>query len=160
MKRILAVCRLGVMSLTAFAAHAEMSVEAARASVAPFYKALNAEFAKDSPELVRQATAPDWVSCRGNDVCNSRDEVIAGIGARLKSVPDLTWQIREVLVSGNQVIVRGEAVGTPADLGFTRVRLYRLSKSATADLDGRVHGAPHRQILQGHVDRRAHAGWR
>jgi len=161
MKRILAVCGLGVMALTAFAAHAEMSVETARASVAPFYKALNAEFAKDSPELVRQATAPDWVSCRGNDVCNSRDEVIAGIGARLKSVPDLTWQIREVLVSGNQVIVRGEAVGTPADLGFTRVRLYRLSKSATADLDGRVHGrAPHRQILQGHVDRRAHAGWR
>ena len=56
MKRILAVCRLGVMSLTAFAAHAEMSVEAARASVAPFYKALNAEFAKESPDLVRQAT--------------------------------------------------------------------------------------------------------
>lgn len=114
MKRILAVCGLGVMALTAFAAHAEMSVETARASVAPFYKALNAEFAKDSPDLVRQATAPDWVSCRGNDVCNSRDEVIAGIGARLKSVPDLTWQIKEVLVSGNQVIVRGETVGTPA----------------------------------------------
>jgi SnoaL-like polyketide cyclase len=114
MKRILAVCTLGVMGLTASAAHAEMSVETARASVAPFYKALNAEFARDSPDLVRQATAPDWVSCRGNDVCNSRDEVIAGIGARLKSVPDLTWQIREVLVSGNQVIVRGEAVGTPA----------------------------------------------
>jgi hypothetical protein len=91
-----------------------MSLEVARASVAPFYKALNAEFAKDSPDLVRQATAPDWVSCRGNDVCNSRDEVIAGIGARLKSVPDLTWQIKEILVSGNQVIVRGEAVGTPA----------------------------------------------
>ena len=94
MKRILAVCGLGVMALTAFAAHAEMSVETARASVAPFYKALNAEFAKDSPDLVRQATAPDWVSCRDNDVCNS--------------------QIKEVLVSGNQVIVRGEATGTPA----------------------------------------------
>jgi hypothetical protein len=27
--------------------------------------------------------APEWVSCRGNDVCNSRDEVIAGIGATI-----------------------------------------------------------------------------
>jgi predicted ester cyclase len=94
-------------------AHAEMSVEAARASIAPFYKALNAAFAKDSPDLIRQATAPEWVSCRGNDVCNSRDEVIAGVGARQKSVPDLKWEIKEVLVSGNQVTVRGEATGTP-----------------------------------------------
>jgi predicted ester cyclase len=94
-------------------AHAEMSVEAARASIAPFYKALNAAFARDSPDLIRQATAPEWVSCRGNDVCNSRDEVIAGVGARQKSVPDLKWEIKEVLVSGNQVTVRGEATGTP-----------------------------------------------
>jgi hypothetical protein len=114
MKRILTTCTLVIAGLAGSAAHAEMSLETARASVAPFYKALNAEFAKDSPDLVREATAPDWVSCRGNDLCNSRDEVIAGIGARLKSVPDLTWQIKELLVSGNQVIVRGEAVGTPA----------------------------------------------
>jgi predicted ester cyclase len=95
-------------------ARAEMSADAARASVAPFYKALNAEFASESADFIRQATTPDWVSCRGNDVCNTRDEVIAGIAARLKSVPDLKWQIKDVLVSGDQVTVRGEATGTPA----------------------------------------------
>ena len=95
-------------------ARAEMTPDAARAAVAPFYRALNAEFAKDSADLIRQATATDWVSCRGNDVCNSRDEVIAGIGQRLKSVPDLKWEIKDVLVAGNQVTVRGEATGTPA----------------------------------------------
>ena len=95
-------------------AHADMSLEAARASVAPFYTALNAEFANDSAELIRQATAPDWVSCRTNEICNNREEVIAGVAARLKSVPDLTWQIRDIQVSGNQVFVRGEATGTPA----------------------------------------------
>jgi predicted ester cyclase len=109
-----AISTLGVMSLMAAPARAEMSAETARASVAPFYKALNAEFAKESPDLIRQATAPEWVSCRGNDLCNSRDEVIAGIGARLASIPDLKWQIKEVLVSGNHVTVRGEATGTPA----------------------------------------------
>jgi len=93
---------------------AEMSPDAARAAVAPFYKALNAEFANDSAALIRQATAADWVSCRGNDVCNSRDEVIAGVAQRLKSVPDLRWEIKDVLVSANQVTVRGQATGTPA----------------------------------------------
>ena len=95
-------------------ARAEMGLDAARAAVAPFYKALNAEFANDSGALIRQATATDWVSCRGNDVCNSRDEVIAGVAQRLKSVPDLKWEIKDVLVSANQVTVRGEATGTPA----------------------------------------------
>jgi predicted ester cyclase len=114
MKRVLASCALLAAVFTTSCAWAEMTTEAAQASVAPFYKALNAEFAKDSADLIRQATAPDWVSCRGNDVCNSRDEVIAGIAARLKSVPDLKWQIKDVLVAGNQVTIRGEAAGTPA----------------------------------------------
>jgi len=112
MIRVFAACTLAAIGLTA-PARADMSVEAARASVAPFYKALNAEFAKDSADLVRQATAPNWVSCRGNDLCNTRDEVIAGIGQRLKSIPDLRWEIKEVLVAGNQVTIRGEATGTP-----------------------------------------------
>lgn len=114
MKRVLACCALIVAAFSTSHARAEMTIEAARASVAPFYKALNAASAKESPDLIRQATAPDWVSCRGNDVCNSRDEVIAGIAARLKSVPDLAWQIKDVQVAGNQVTVRGEATGTPA----------------------------------------------
>jgi predicted ester cyclase len=114
MKRVLASCAVLAAALTTSGVRAEMTIEAARASVAPFYKALNAESAKDSADLIRQATAPEWVSCRGNDSCNSRDEVIAGIAARLKSIPDLKWQIKEVLVAGNQVTIRGEATGTPA----------------------------------------------
>ena len=111
MKRTLAVITLLAACLPA---QAEMSAESARAAVAPFYKALNAEFAGDSADLIRQATSADWVSCRGNDACNTRDEVIAGVAGRLKSVPDLKWQIKDVIVSGNQVTVRGEATGTPA----------------------------------------------
>src|SRR5258705_11813085 len=98
MKRTSAPCAaVAVMGYLAASARAEISAETARASVAPFYKALNAEFANDSPELIKQATAPQWVSCRGNAICNTRDEVIAGIGQRLKSVPDLKWKIKEVL---------------------------------------------------------------
>jgi hypothetical protein len=115
MRSISTVCTAAVaIGLATLPVRAEISAEAARASVAPFYKSLNAEFAPESADLIRQATAVDWVSCRGSNDCNTRDQVIAGIGQRLKSVPDLKWEIKEVAVSGNQVTVRGEATGTPA----------------------------------------------
>ena len=134
MKRVLAAGALVAATLALPAARAEMSVEAARDSVAPFYQALNAEFVKDSADLIRQATASEWVSCRGNDVCNSRDEVIAGVGARLKSVPDLKWQIKEVLVSGNQVTVRGEATGTPSGEFFGAAHTGKSFKVMSIDV--------------------------
>ena len=105
------------VSIIAFAgapASAQMNEEAIRASLVPFYQSLNASNAKDAPELIKQSTTPNWVTCRGNDLCNTRDEVMAAIGQRLRGIPDLKWEIKEVLISGNHVIVRGEATGTPA----------------------------------------------
>jgi predicted ester cyclase len=115
MKNILtASTAIAALMLVASNASAEMNVDAARETLAPFYRALNAEFAKDAPELIRQSTAPDWKTCRGNESCNSRDEVMAGIAQRLKTIPDLKWEIKEILVAGNHVTVRGEATGTPS----------------------------------------------
>ena len=94
-------------------ASAEMTVESVCASLTPFYRALNAAYAEQAPDLIKQSTAPDWVTCRGNDLCNTREEVLAGIGPRLKAIPDLKWEIKEVVVSGNRAVVRGEATGTP-----------------------------------------------
>ncbi len=107
---------IGLMAVAAaaFPAAAQMTEEQARASLAPFYRALNAAYANEAPDLIKQTTAPGWVTCRGNDLCNTREEVLAGIGPRLQSIPDLKWEIREVVVSGNRAIVRGEATGTPA----------------------------------------------
>jgi predicted ester cyclase len=108
-----------IISTIAFAASstsasAQMSEETARASLTPFYQALDAANAKDAPELIRQSTTPGWLTCRGNDLCSTREEVMAAIGQRLRGIPDLKWEIKEVLISGNHVIVRGEATGTPA----------------------------------------------
>jgi predicted ester cyclase len=113
MKTLAAICAVAI-GLAMLPARAEVGTEAARTQVAPFYKALNAENAGESADLIRQATTPDWLSCRGNNDCNSRDQVIAGVGQRLKSVPDLKWEIKEITAAGNQVTVRGEATGTPA----------------------------------------------
>jgi predicted ester cyclase len=97
-------------------AHAQpgLTEAQARAAVAPFYEALNAAPGKDAGALVLQATADGWQSCGGNDDCKSREDVakaIAGFGQR---VPNLKWVIKEVIVRGKQVVVRGEGSGTPS----------------------------------------------
>ena len=95
-------------------ASAEVTEQSARASLAPFYKALNAANINEAPELIKQSTTPEWVTCRGNDLCNTRAEVLAAVAQRLKAIPDLKWEVNEVLVAGDRVVVRGEATGTPA----------------------------------------------
>ena len=123
-KTLAAICAVAM----GLPARADVGTEAARAAVAPFYKALNAENAGESADLIRQATAPDWVSCRGNNECNSRDQVIAGVGQRLKSVPDLKWEIKEITVAGNQVTVRGEPPAhRPASSSARRTAASRSS---------------------------------
>ena len=93
---------------------AGLTVAQARAAIAPFYDALNAAPGKDIAALVLAATTADFVSCGENDACLPRDQVAARIAGIGKAIPDLKWEIREVLVSGDRVTVRGEATGTPA----------------------------------------------
>ena len=53
MRSISALCAAALaIGLATLAARAEISTEAARTSVAPFYKSLNAEFAPDSADTV------------------------------------------------------------------------------------------------------------
>src|SRR5262244_1849754 len=108
------VVAAAALSLATQGAAAQTAEQKALAVVAPFYDGLNAAPGKDVAGVLRQATAQDWVSCGANDVCGARDQVIAAIAGRHKAIPDLKWEIKEVLVSGNRVTVRGEATGTPA----------------------------------------------
>jgi predicted ester cyclase len=130
---------ISTLALAASSASAEMTEQSVRASLAPFYLALNAANAKDAPELIRQSTTPDWLTCRGNDLCNTREEVMAAIGQRLRAIPDLKWEIKEILISGNHIIVRGEATGTPAGelMGTpTNGRSFKLMSLDVHTIDG------------------------
>lgn len=114
MKGILVACvALAALVPATLPSPAQAAEEAVPASVALFYDALNAAPEKDVSGLLMRATSPDWVSCGGNDVCGAREQVIAAIAGRHKAIPDLRWEIKDVLVSGNRVVVRGEASGTP-----------------------------------------------
>lgn len=109
---ILAMLGASLLPLTAHAQN--LTAEQGRAAVAPFYDALNAALGKDAAALVMQATTADWVSCSGQDDCKPLEKVVPMIAGFGKAIPDLKWEIKELLTSGNRVIVRGEASGTPA----------------------------------------------
>ena len=105
---------VATLTLSGGAQAQTLSADQARAIIAPFYQALNA--GNDAPAMINQVTSADWMSCGGNEVCRSRDQVGASIASLEKAVPDLKWEIKDVLVSGDRVIVRGEATGTPSGL--------------------------------------------
>ena len=105
------------MSANAQTSHREnatsLTVEQARAIVAPLYEALNEPTKKDVPALLANATNPDYQSCSTNSDCLSRDQLAGVFTALGKIIPDLHWTIKDIWTSGNRIVVRGEATGTP-----------------------------------------------
>jgi predicted ester cyclase len=91
----------------------QLSPDQARRAVAPFYDMLNRPAGKDLKALAETAMAPDWRSYSGEKAFKGRDEFVAQVAGFGQLIPDLAWDIREVLVDGNRVIVRSEASGTP-----------------------------------------------
>src|SRR6478672_69005 len=90
-----------------------LTVEQARAIVTPLYEALNEPTKKDVPALLAYATNPDCQSCSTNSDCLSRDQLAGVFMALGKIIPDLHWTIKDIGTSGNRIVVRGEATGTP-----------------------------------------------
>src|SRR5438128_9149955 len=88
----------------------------ARAVIAPWYGLFNQPVQGDVKTLQEQILIADYESCRGYlpGECWGRDASIKVVGGFAKSIPDMKFEIKEVLVAGDRVIVRGEVTGTPA----------------------------------------------
>ena len=58
----------------------------------------------------------DYESCSGYlpGECWGRDTSIKVVANLANSIPDMKFDIREVLVAGDRVVVRSEVTGTPA----------------------------------------------
>jgi predicted ester cyclase len=91
----------------------KVTIEQARVILAPFYDALNQPAKKDVSALLAKAVHPDYKSFHTNEEWLTRDqlaEIFKNMGA---VIPDLKWAIKDLLPIGDQIIVRGEATGTP-----------------------------------------------
>jgi predicted SnoaL-like aldol condensation-catalyzing enzyme/ketosteroid isomerase-like protein len=132
---------------TAAGTNSALGVEEARRIVAPLYDALNQPAQKDVPKLLAKATDPDYRSYHTNEDWLTRDqlaEVFRNIGL---SVPDLHWTIKDIQTLGNQIVVRGEATGTPTGEFYGAKPTGKSFKTMAIDLftvkNGKLASAYH-----------------
>jgi predicted ester cyclase len=124
-----------------------MTHDQARKVVAPFYDMLNKPATKDLKALGESAMAPQWRSYAGENTFKGREEFIAQVGGFGKAIPDLAWEIKEVFVDGNRIIVRSEASGTPTGPFFGVPHGGKSFRIMTIDIhtvqDGKLVAAHH-----------------
>jgi ketosteroid isomerase-like protein len=87
-----------------------------RTIIAPWYSLFNVATRGDVKSIQEQVLTSDYESCSGYlpGECWGRDTSIKVVGNFANSIPDMKFDIKEVLVAGDRVIVRGEVSGTPA----------------------------------------------
>lgn len=91
-----------------------LNEDRAKSLIGPFYKALTAKSEKEVEEHLTSVTSSGWISCATNDSCEDRKSVISRWSRRVHAVPDMKWEFKEIIVTGNKIIVRGEGTGTPS----------------------------------------------
>ena len=85
-----------------------------KAVVAPFYAFLSNPNSDTHAEAARAVLADDWQSIGDySGKTKSVDKFIGQIGSFGKLIPDMNWEMAEVIEAGDRVIVRGRATGTP-----------------------------------------------
>jgi predicted SnoaL-like aldol condensation-catalyzing enzyme/predicted ester cyclase len=90
-----------------------LTVDDARRIVAPLYEALNEPSRKDVHALLAAAANSDYRSYHTNEEGLSRDQLADVFKNLGESVPDLRWEVKDIQTIGDQIVVRGEATGTP-----------------------------------------------
>ncbi|GAA0309016.1 hypothetical protein GCM10009087_18810 [Sphingomonas oligophenolica] len=137
----------GVTSLAVAREPQSLSPEQARKIVAPLYEALNEPSKKDVPKLLSQATNPDYRSCSTNQDCLDRTQLAGQFKVFGAIIPDLHWKVLDVWTSGDRIVVRGEATGTPVKPLFGAPPTGRSFRTISIDMftvqNGKLSSAYH-----------------
>lgn len=86
-----------------------------KATVQKFYDFLSNPGSADHAAAFKDATADGWISIGDYSGKNKTEEQFAGQvgGFFAKLIPDLNWEVQEMIQEGNKVVVRSRATGTP-----------------------------------------------
>lgn len=112
MIRTIAFAAIALAAIATAPARAQSSD---RSVVESFYaNLLNGAGSPDLAARADQVLAASWESIGDYSGRNkSRAEFVGQLGAFARMLPDMKWQIVEVIEAGNRYIVRGRASGTP-----------------------------------------------
>src|ERR1700716_1336615 len=93
-----------------------LTEEQARAAIAPWYSLFNVAGRGDVRAIQQQILTEDYQSCSGYlpGECWGRDTSIKVVSNFASTIPDMRFDIKEMLVAADRVVVRGEVTGTPA----------------------------------------------
>src|SRR6266704_634986 len=145
MKRLSQLALAAASLMSSSAASAQGLTEAqASAVISPWYSLFNVATRGDVKPIQEQVLTADYESCAGYlpGECWGRETSIKVVGNFAKSIPDMKFEIREVLVAGDRVIVRGEVTGTPAGELFSVPHTGQSFKIMAIDIqtikDGKI----------------------
>jgi len=111
-----------------------LTVEEARRISAPLYDALNRPSEKDVSALLARACHDDYQSHHTNQDFRTRDQLADAFRTMGDSIPDLTWNVVDIHVLNDMIIVRGEATGTPVAEFFGAAPTGKAFKTMAIDL--------------------------
>ena len=111
-----------------------LTVDEAREIVTPLYDALNQPARKDVAALLSRAAHPDYRSYSTNEDWLTRDQLADVFRMLGSAVPDLSWTIKDIQTFGDQIVVRGEATGTPVGELFGAKPTGKSFKTMAVDL--------------------------
>jgi len=86
-----------------------------KAVVQTFYDFLSDPGSQQQAEAFKASTSEEWESIGDYSGKNkTRDEFVGQVsGFFAKLMPDLNWEVQEMIQEGNKVVVRSRATGTP-----------------------------------------------
>jgi ketosteroid isomerase-like protein len=122
----------------------QLSEQQAREVIAPWYSLFNIKTRGDVRAIQEAVLTEDYESCAGYlpGECWGREISIKVVLNFANPIPDMTFDIKEVLVAGDRVVVRGEVAGTPASELFGVPHTGRSFRIMAVDIqtvrDGRI----------------------
>ncbi len=117
--------------------------------ITPLYAALTASAVEEVGPRLRSVTTNAWTSCGINDACEERESVVTRWSRRLSAVPGMRWELKEMLVTGDRIVVRGETTGTPSGAFLGVLHTGRSFRVMTIDVHVIEHG---RTARTHHID--------
>lgn len=115
--------------------------------VTPFYtKCLTVNAETNVVEAMGKILADNFQS-KGSVEAKNKEQLIGQIQFFWKLVPDLKWEIQEMIQEGNQVVVRSLASGTPNG-NFMGVQTDGTKSFKTMTID--IHTVENGQVVEVH----------